>query len=185
MASSVVVIKSPEVAHQEICAKHGTFEVEKGVMSRLWGGEGNYTIDTVGERNFESHRDEVDRLGKANGCHTCGRFKGRVTPPNARTGNPMGHWVCDHQPPLGIVPDATRWQLYPQCHECSNEQWGKSKIYINAFKKRTGMLPSKYHQHLFWGSGRAHRSTTKYDVDYSGGGEKLKDSKYGDMDVDT
>lgn len=167
-----------EEAHAHICAKYGTFDVEKGVQSHLWGGAGNYIVDTVGSRNFERYRDEIDRLGQEHGCHTCGRFKGSVTPPpNANTGDPMLHWVCDHQPPLGIIPDATEWHLYPQCHDCSNKQRGQSIKYVHSFTKHVGSAPNKNHQHLFWGQGRAHRPTANYAADYSKGGTKLDPNK--------
>ncbi len=168
-----------EEAHAHIIAKYGTFDVEKGKQSRLWGGEGNYVVDTSGDRDFEDYRDEIDRLGRENGCHTCGRFKGSATPPNAHTGHPMGHWVCDHQPPLGIIPDATEWHLYPQCHHCSNAQWTQSKIYVASFTKHVGIAPNKSHQHLFWGQGRAHRPKANYAANYTGSGSMLNSNNDG------
>lgn len=183
MSSAPVTHVTPEQAHAHACAEHGTFEVETGVTSHLWGGQGHYVVDTVGERNFANYRDEINRLGLENGCHTCGRYRGCPTPPNADTGKPMGNWVCDHQPPIGIIPDATEWHLYPQCHDCSNKQWGKSIVYVNSFKKHAGIEPNKNHQHLFWGTGRAHRPNADYAANYTGSGSKLDSDKDTKMNV--
>lgn len=165
-AMAAVAYESPEVAHAYICATYGTGTHDDGTAFHLWGGSGISLEETDGSRKFDEFRAETDRLGKANGCHTCGRYAGDDTPPNANTGNPMLHWVCDHQPPLGIIEDADAWRLYPQCHECSNAQRGRSVIYVNAFKKHVGRPPDKRDQHLFWGAGRVHRAHAKYDVDY-------------------
>ena len=154
--------KSREDAHKHACQTHGQGVHGDGTAFRLWGGEGDFMQDTSGTRKFDSFRAEIDRLGQKNGCHTCGRYKGDATPPNANSGQPMNHWVCDHQPPIGIIPDATVFQLYPQCHDCSNAQWQKSKTYVNSFKKHTGRSPDKNDQHLFWGEGRPHRPNADY-----------------------
>jgi hypothetical protein len=143
----------------------GTHKDEKTgeeTLYRLWGGEGNYMEISAEElRKFDGYHVEIDRLGKENGCHTCGRYKGEDTPPNANTGNPMVHWVCDHQPPLGII-EADMYHIYPQCHECSNAQRGKSIIYVRSFTKHVGRRPDAKDSILFWGSGRPHRSTANY-----------------------
>ena len=157
-----VAMATPGTAHAHCCAEHGQALIG-GVNVTIWGGKGNYMVDDTGTRDFDQFRDEIDRLGKENGCHTCVRFKGSATPLNAHSGKPMNHWVCDHQPPLSIIPDATSFQLYPQCHDCSNAQWGQSVVYINSFKKHVGRFPNKDDQHLFWGSGRPHRSTANYE----------------------
>jgi hypothetical protein len=172
---------TPQQVHAHICRDYGTItfkdENNQDVNTRLWGGEGDYMVDFVGARNFENHRDEIDRLGFLHGCHTCGRFKGSPTPLNAHTGLPMAHWVCDHQPPLSIVPDATEWHLYPQCHHCSNAQWGKSIIYINSFTKHMGRAPSHTDQQLFWGGGRSHRIGTDYGKNYKESGREKKNQE--------
>jgi len=165
-AAAVVVYQTPQATHDYICATYGTGAHKDGTAFRLWGGEGISVEETDGSRKFDEFRDEVDRLGTENGCHTCGRYQGDDTPPNANTGNAMKHWVCDHQPPLGIIPDADAWRLYPQCHECSNAQHGRSIIYVNAFKKHVGRPPDKQDQHMFWGEGRVHRARAKYDINY-------------------
>jgi hypothetical protein len=151
---------TPQEAHDHACSSHGM--VGYG-GANIWGGHGDCMVDSSGTRDFDQYRDEIDRLGKANGCHTCGRYRGYDTPLNARTGNPMQHWVCDHQPPLGIIPDAPEYHLFPQCHDCSNAQWGKSQIYINSFSKHVGREPDSGDAHLFWQQqGRTHRTTADY-----------------------
>lgn len=174
MAAASTSQKTPEEAHAHICAHHGMVTLtdettKKQFVIQLWGGKGTYMIDSNGDRKFDVYREETNRLGKEYGCHTCGRYKGEDTPPNANTGNAMKNWVCDHQPPLGIIPDATEWRLYAQCHQCSNAQWGSSKIYINSFTKHVGRAPGEEDQYLFWGAGRSHRKTGNYGLNYAEG----------------
>jgi hypothetical protein len=159
---AAVPTMTPKDAHTHILSTHGQVNIA-GKPVCIWGGNGLCVLDIDGSRNFEQYRAEVDRLGKEYGCHTCGRFQGEDSPFNPQYGKPAQHWVCDHQPPLGIIPEATSFQLYPQCIDCSQAQWGRSKIYINSFLKHVGRIPGPQDQHLFWAnSGRAHRTTANY-----------------------
>lgn len=63
-------------------------------------------------RNFtKSERAEVNRIGRASGCHTCG-----TTEPGTRLGN----FVPDHQVPSAMTP--ARQSLFPHCLACSHRQ---------------------------------------------------------------
>jgi hypothetical protein len=65
------------------------------------------------QRFTPAERAEIDRIGQANGCHTCG---------TEDPGTKSGHFIPDHQPASATVPEGTPQRLYPQCINCSREQ---------------------------------------------------------------
>jgi RHS repeat-associated protein len=68
-------------------------------------------------RDFTAlERGEIDRIGQATGCHTCG-----TTDP----GTVSGHFILDHQPPSRLNFDNLPQRLYPQCLSCSLRQGGE------------------------------------------------------------
>jgi RHS repeat-associated protein len=65
-------------------------------------------------RDFtDAERSEIDEIGSATGCHTCGE----TTP-----GTKSGHFVPDHQPPTALNKAGNPQRLYPQCLSCSQKQ---------------------------------------------------------------
>ena len=70
-------------------------------------------------------RQQVNDIGNATGCHTCG-----ATSPGTKSGN----WVPDHQPPSSQNTDGGQQRLYPQCVSCSRTQGGEA----NAANTRGG-----------------------------------------------
>lgn len=80
-------------------------------------GFGRYAHEAIpargpgyGATNWE--RDEINRIGREWGCHTCGTKE-----PGTRSGN----FVRDHQPPNAW--SEALWRL-PHCRTCSNIQGG-------------------------------------------------------------
>ncbi len=61
-----------------------------------------------------AQQKEVDRIGNAAGCHTCGA----KTP-----GTKSGHWIGDHQPSRAFGDPEMRY--YPHCDTCSHRQAGE------------------------------------------------------------
>ena len=70
-------------------------------------------------------RQQVNDIGNATGCHTCG-----ASSPGTKSGN----WVPDHQPPSSQNTDGGPQRLYPQCVSCSRTQGGEA----NAANARGG-----------------------------------------------
>jgi len=58
-------------------------------------------------------RNELNRIGRTTGCHTCG-----ATDPGTHRGN----FVGDHQLPNAMNPFGREQRLYPQCLSCSKQQ---------------------------------------------------------------
>ena len=68
-------------------------------------------------RDFTSEeRSQINDIGNATGCHTCGS-----TDPGTQSGN----FVADHQPPSALNPPGNPQRLYPQCLSCSRTQGGE------------------------------------------------------------
>lgn len=66
------------------------------------------------ERDFSpAERAEIDRIGRATGCHSCG-----TRDPGTRS----GHFVLDHQPPNQLNMEGELQRLYPHCLRCSRLQ---------------------------------------------------------------
>jgi RHS repeat-associated protein len=61
-------------------------------------------------------QQEIDRIGRETGCHTCG---------TKVPGTKSEHFIPDHQPPSALNPDGTPQQLYPHCLACSRCQGGE------------------------------------------------------------
>jgi hypothetical protein len=149
-----------QAAHIAALKAHGTYTNIDGVVVTIWGGSGGYTFGSTSRAFSEALRTQIDALGEADGCHTCGRYKGDRKPGDA------SHWVPDHQPPIGVAEslfpmlaaDEAPFRLYPQCLECSFEQMGRSPRYVNAMRAalRADTDPA-WNQHLtpdlFWGAG--------------------------------
>lgn len=67
-------------------------------------------------RNFtREEREEINRIGREFGCHTCG-----TTDPGTRSGN----FFIDHQIPTGLLLSPARQSLLPHCMLCSARQGG-------------------------------------------------------------
>jgi len=71
----------------------------------------------VTRRFTAPEKKEVNALGKAYGCHSCGV---------KISGWPNNHWTPDHQPPLSVAGPLHKYvgKLYPHCKECSSLQGG-------------------------------------------------------------
>jgi len=68
------------------------------------------------ERNFtESERREINRMGREDGCHSCG---------SKDPGTISGNFVPDHQPPNALNSGGRPQRLFPQCLPCSSIQGG-------------------------------------------------------------
>jgi RHS repeat-associated protein len=68
-------------------------------------------------RNFTSEeREEINRLGKQHGCHTCG---------TTTAGTSTGNFIPDHQPPSALLEEGESQKLYPHCLCCSRKQAGQ------------------------------------------------------------
>jgi hypothetical protein len=92
-------------------------------LSRIGIGPGPYARESLpargASRDFRiDERREINRIGSATGCHTCGR-----TEPGTKTGN----FVPDHQPPTSLNFSGKLQRLYPQCRTCSEIQGGWAK----------------------------------------------------------
>jgi len=66
------------------------------------------------ERDFTpDERAAIDRMGRDNGCHTCG-----AKDPGTRS----GHVIPDHQPVSALNKTGEPQRLYPQSLSCSREE---------------------------------------------------------------
>jgi len=67
-------------------------------------------------------RDDIDALGAAHGCHSCGIRPGD---PGFVRATPDHTFVPDHQPPQSLLRSGSgAFRMYPQCRRCSNSQGG-------------------------------------------------------------
>jgi hypothetical protein len=87
---------------------------DKGIGPGRYAGE---SIPARGpERGFTvQERRELNGIGNATGCHTCG-----TRAPGTTTEN----FVADHQPPSALNSMNLQQRLYPQCLTCSLKQGG-------------------------------------------------------------
>jgi hypothetical protein len=68
-------------------------------------------------RDFTSEeREEINRIGKQHGCHTCG---------TTVAGTSTGNFIPDHQPPSALLEEGESQRLYPHCLCCSRKQAGQ------------------------------------------------------------
>lgn len=74
-------------------------------------GAGSIPARGSGALNAAEQR-EINALGEANGCHTCG---------NTNPGTKSGSFIGDHQQPSAFGPPT---RIYPQCIRCSDAQGG-------------------------------------------------------------
>jgi hypothetical protein len=89
-------------------------------LSRIGIGPGPFAVESIPARGMGRNftileREEVTRIGKESGCHTCG------------TGDPgtySGRFVVDHQLPNALNPQGKAQRLFPQCVSCSARQGG-------------------------------------------------------------
>jgi len=65
-------------------------------------------------------RQQVNDIGNATGCHTCG----------AKSPGTKENWIPDHQPPNSQNPDGGPQRLYPHCLSCSRTQGGEANAEI-------------------------------------------------------
>ncbi len=80
------------------------------------GPNARESVPASSSRATTAERRAVDRIGNAQGCHTCGA---------RQSGNRGGRWTPDHQPPNARNPGGQTQRLYPQCRGCSNQQGGQ------------------------------------------------------------
>jgi len=81
---------------------------------------GRYSTDSFPARNSgfnftRAERDGINKIGRRDGCHTCGDKD-----PGSRSGN----FVPDHQLPSALNPSGRAQRLFPQCIRCSRQQGG-------------------------------------------------------------
>ncbi len=74
------------------------------------------SVPASGPKITPGEQPQVNKIGDAAGCHTCG-----ATTPGTKSGN----WVGDHQPPNKLNPSGGSQRLYPQCLSCSRRQGGE------------------------------------------------------------
>lgn len=74
-------------------------------------------------RPSTQQQKDINTLGRAFGCHTCG-----TKDPGLKSGN----FVGDHQPPSALAPPETPQFYLPHCKKCSLGQGGR----VTAFKRR-------------------------------------------------
>jgi hypothetical protein len=67
----------------------------------------------------KDERDQVNEIGRTDGCHTCG---------NTDPGTKSGNFIPDHQPPSALVPDNTPQELLAHCKTCSAKQGGDVRV---------------------------------------------------------
>ncbi|MBC8085197.1 MAG: hypothetical protein H7Z21_18530 [Hymenobacter sp.] len=69
------------------------------------------------EKTFTSdERAKINKLGKEDGCHTCGSKDPKTA---------SGNFIPDHQPPSALNKDNKPQILLPHCHGCSRLQGGQ------------------------------------------------------------
>ncbi|TQN42635.1 RHS repeat-associated protein [Blastococcus colisei] len=81
------------------------------------GPNARASVPATGPRSTQVQKREVDAIGQAHGCHTCGR----------KTAN--GRYTPDHQPPTAMANGRAQ-RLYPHCSRCSRSQGGHVAAHI-------------------------------------------------------
>jgi hypothetical protein len=89
-------------------------------LARMGIGPGPFAGESIPARgpgrNFTAEeRREINRIGAATGCHTCG---------TKVPGTTSGDFVLDHQISTGLNFGGRAQRLYPQCMSCSARQGG-------------------------------------------------------------
>jgi RHS repeat-associated protein len=67
-------------------------------------------------RPTAAEQHEINRIGDAHGCHTCGARE---------SGHPDGHWTGDHQDPTAMTRPGDSQRYYPHCDSCRRRQAGE------------------------------------------------------------
>ena len=97
---------------------------EARVLREKWRdqgiGFGNFSAEfrearSPARRFTRAEREEINRIGRDSGYHTCG-----TRDPGTRLGN----FIVDHQLPTGLRRPPARQSLVPHCLECSLRQGG-------------------------------------------------------------
>lgn len=83
-------------------------------------GFGRFSVESrearnSGRRFTREEREEVNRIGRKFGCHTCG---------TSDPGTKLGNFFIDHQIPTGLLLSPARHSLLPHCMFCSARQGG-------------------------------------------------------------
>jgi hypothetical protein len=94
-------------------------------LARAGIGPGPFARESIEARSpntdfTAAERREMNRIGEAFGCHTCGTLN---------SGSLVGNFVPDHQPPTQLNPLSSLQRLYPQCVSCSQMQGGMIRRY--------------------------------------------------------
>lgn len=96
-------------------------ELARNKTKSGWGGTG-VEISLTQFSLTPQQRQQVQDIGNAHGCHTCGTRIGL---------DPDQPWIGDHYPPTNLpekMKDGLIWdevvRLRPQCDDCSNKQAG-------------------------------------------------------------
>ena len=87
-------------------------------LARVGIGPGPFAHDSIAARSSgysvrTGERDEINRIGREFGCHTCGAHD---------SGTMSGNFVRDHQPPNAWNPLSSSQRIYPHCATCSARQ---------------------------------------------------------------
>jgi hypothetical protein len=74
------------------------------------------SIPASGPKITPKEQAQIDKIGNASGCHTCGAKS---------PGTKNGKWIGDHQLPTRFSPPGKSQRLYPHCEGCSLRQGGE------------------------------------------------------------
>ncbi|MBK9588203.1 MAG: RHS repeat-associated core domain-containing protein [Sphingomonadales bacterium] len=116
--ADVITVPSGESA-AGIALRRGASEAAEAAAKAGRVGPGPFAKGSIPAgptaRPTAAQQRQINELGRANGCHTCG---------SKAPGTKSGNFVGDHQPPTKLNPPGERQQYYPQCRGCSNSQGG-------------------------------------------------------------
>ena len=107
-----------EIAHYLAAARQADarfFELQRNGI-----GPGPFAAESIPARgpgrNFTfGERQEINRIGRETGCHTCGAKE---------SGLPSGTFFKDHQLPTRWGRGGGSQRIYPQCQTCNGRQGG-------------------------------------------------------------